>query len=460
MVANRALALLIGLLTALAVFLAAPPGTAQEVDAEPAPVTTADPAILLGHLKVLLRPLSLEELEVELDGWLTLLKVKITEVGATELKLVDLAALEEAEELPEEAADTEEPEAEPSETNAEPEPTTEELTAHLIVLRTEETALVERSGEVIQALEDKGGDGESATNFLDAISGLDTATDATSLLALARAQLSAWAKRDDGGKLWIKKGLAALFVLFVFWIISKFTGHAVERGFEKNPRISNLLANFARKTAGGLVTAVGLLMALATLGVPITPLLAAMGGGGFIIGFALQETLGNFASGMLIMVYRPFDLSDYVNVAGVEGTVKQLNLVSTTLVTLDNKLLVIPNKTVWGETITNYTGSDLRRVDMVFGIAYGDNIQKALDVLEQAAANHKLVLNDPAPAVHVDALGDSSVNLFCRPWVKTEDYWPVRWDLTRTVKERFDEEGISIPFPQQDVHYHPANTPV
>jgi small conductance mechanosensitive channel len=220
------------------------------------------------------------------------------------------------------------------------------------------------------------------------------------------------------------------------------------------------VTNFARKTAGGLVTAVGLLMALATLGVPITPLLAAMGGGGFIIGFALQETLGNFASGMLIMVYRPFDLSDYVNVAGVEGTVKQLSLVSTTLVTLDNKLLVIPNKTVWGETITNYTGSDLRRVDMVFGIGYGDDIQKALDVLEQTAANHELVLKDPAPAVHIDSLGDSSVNLFCRPWVKTEDYWAVRWDLTRTVKERFDTEGISIPFPQQDVHYHPTNTPV
>ena len=167
---------------------------------------------------------------------------------------------------------------------------------------------------------------------------------------------------------------------------------------------------------------VGVMLSLATLGVPLGPLMALVGGGGFILGFALQETLGNFASGMLIMVYRPFDVNDYVSVAGVEGTVKEMSLVSTSLLTIDNKVMVIPNKKAWGDTITNFTGKDTRRVDLVFGIGYEDDIQQAIDLLNEIAGEHELVLDDPAVAVHVDELADSSVNLFCRPWVKTKDY--------------------------------------
>ena len=145
--------------------------------------------------------------------------------------------------------------------------------------------------------------------------------------------------------------------------------------------------------------------------------------------------------------------------AGVEGTVKEMSLVSTTLLTLDNKVLVIPNKKAWGDTIVNFTGKDVRRVDLVFGIGYNDNIQHATEVLMEIAGAHQLVLDEPSVTVHVDQLADSSVNLFCRPWVKTEDYWTVHWDLTRQVKERFDAEGISIPFPQRDVHMHPESVP-
>ena len=146
-------------------------------------------------------------------------------------------------------------------------------------------------------------------------------------------------------------------------------------------------------------------------------------------------------------------------VAGVEGTVKEMSLVSTTLLSLDNKVLVIPNKKAWDDTIINFTGRDLRRVDLVFGIGYDDDIQQAIDVLKEVAGEHKLVLDDPAVTVGVDQLADSSVNLFCRPWVKTEDYWTVHWDLTHQVKERFDTEGISIPFPQRDVHTHREPVP-
>jgi small conductance mechanosensitive channel len=162
----------------------------------------------------------------------------------------------------------------------------------------------------------------------------------------------------------------------------------------------------------------------------------------------------------MIMVYRPFDVDDYISVAGVEGTVKEMSLVSTKLLTVDNKVLIIPNKKAWGDTIVNYTGRDIRRVDLVFGIGYGDDIQHATDVLMEIAGEHKLVLGEPPVMVHVDELADSSVNLFCRPWVKTSDYWAVRWDITRQVKDRFDAEGISIPFPQRDVHMHPESVPV
>ena len=332
----------------------------------------------------------------------------------------------------------------------------DELSEQVLELRTEETALIERIRLVIDALEEKGGDGQEAETFILAVSSLDTTTDSASFLALIRAQLTAWAKHDDGGKLWLKRGVLIIIILLFFRLVSKFVARKVERAFERNTRVSDLLTNFVGRTTGGLVKAIGYLMALAVMGVPITPLLAALGGGGFIIGFALQETLGNFASGMLIMIYRPFDLNDYVKVGGDKGTVKHMSLVSTTLVTLDNKLLIIPNKTVWGETITNITGIDLRRVDLVFGIGYDDDIEKALKVLMDEATSHELVLDDPLTTVHVDELGDSSVNLFCRPWVKTPNYWTVYWDLTRSVKERFYAEGISIPFPQRDVHVNPG----
>lgn len=266
------------------------------------------------------------------------------------------------------------------------------------------------------------------------------------------AEITNWAGRDDGGKLWVKRALVAAMILLIFWIASKFAGRVTARALSQNARASSLLENFARRTAGGVVFVVGVLMALSVLGVEIGPLMAAMGAGGFIVGFALQETLGSFASGLMIMVYRPFDVDDYINVSGFEGTVKEMSLVSTTLLTVDNKVLVIPNKKAWGDTIINFTGRDVRRVDLVFGIGYDDDILHAMGVLKQIASDHPLVLEQPALKIDVDELADSSVNLFCRPWVKTADYWNVRWDLTRQVKERFDAEGISFPYPQRDVH--------
>ena len=397
----------------------------------PKATTTSNATIPVDQLQVILRPLTKVELEVELRGWLELLQAKIGEVGDTELKLMSLTE---------------------SESN-------DTLKEQIRSLRMEETALAERATTVLDALKAKGGDVQTAEQFIAAVSDISETTDTASYRAAIVAEAVNWLKQDDGGKFWAKRSLLAVIILLVFWVMSKFAGRATARALARHPRASNLLENFARRTAGGVVFLIGILMAISALGVQVGPLMAALGAGGFIVGFALQETLASFASGLMIMVYRPFDVDDYVSVAGVEGTVKEMSLVSTTLLSLDNKVLVIPNKKAWDDTIINFTGRDLRRVDLVFGIGYDDDIQHAIDVLKEVAGEHKLVLDDPAVTVGVDQLADSSVNLFCRPWVKTEDYWTVHWDLTHQVKERFDTEGISIPFPQRDVHTHREPVP-
>jgi small conductance mechanosensitive channel len=156
----------------------------------------------------------------------------------------------------------------------------------------------------------------------------------------------------------------------------------------------------------------------------------------------------------MILMYRPYDIGNFVNVAGVSGTVSAMTLVSTTLTLPDNQTVVIPNNSIWGGIITNVTGSETRRVDMVFGIGYDDDIAKAQSILEKIVKDHPLVLGSPEPVIRVNELADSSVNFVCRPWTRTSDYWAVYWDITRQVKEQFDQNSVSIPFPQRDVHVH------
>ncbi len=157
----------------------------------------------------------------------------------------------------------------------------------------------------------------------------------------------------------------------------------------------------------------------------------------------------------MILYFKPFDVGDWVEVAGVSGSVASLNLVSTTINTGDNKKIIVPNNAIWGDVITNATGTEQRRVDMVFGIGYGDDMAKAQEILEKVISEHRAVLDDPAPNIRVHELADSSVNFIVRPWVKTDDYWSTYWDVTRKVKEEFDAAGVSIPFPQSDLHiYH------
>ncbi|NQX89985.1 MAG: mechanosensitive ion channel family protein, partial [Halioglobus sp.] len=219
-------------------------------------------------------------------------------------------------------------------------------------------------------------------------------------------------------------------------------------------RMSTLLKSMLASISGAVVLGVGFLMALSQVGISLGPMLAGLGVAGFIVGFALQDTLGNFAAGGMILIYRPYDVGDVVEVAGAFGSVKKMSLVSTTITTMDNQTLVVPNSKIWGDVIKNVTAQRVRRVDMEFGIGYGDDIEKAEKILQDIIRGHKLVLGSPEPTIKLHSLGDSSINFVVRPWVKTLDYWDVYWDVTKDVKVRFDREGISIPFPQRDVHLY------
>ena len=216
--------------------------------------------------------------------------------------------------------------------------------------------------------------------------------------------------------------------------------------------LDNLLVNFVCSISYTLMMLMVIIAALDQLGVDTTSLIALLGAAGLAIGLALQGSLQNFASGVLLIVFRPFKTGDYVDIAGTSGTVREINIFSTTLNTPDNKETIVPNGAIYSGLITNYSSKAERRVDMVFGIGYGDDLLKAKSVLKEILDADQRILKDPGATIAVAELGDSSVNFAVRPWVKSADYWGVLFDITEQVKLRFDAEGISIPFPQMDVH--------
>ena len=263
--------------------------------------------------------------------------------------------------------------------------------------------------------------------------------------------LSAWVV-DNGGSMFFSVLIFVIIVL-AFYKLAQFTHRLLSRAMASaHVQVSQLLHRMILSTTRSVIIALGLLIALSQLGISLGPLLAGLGIAGFVIGFALQDSLSNFASGIMILIYKPFDVGDLVEVGGVFGTVCHMSLVNTTVLTIDNQTLVVPNNNIWQNVIKNVTAQDTRRIDMVFGIGYSDDIPKAEKILEEILETHKSVLEDPEPIVRLHELGDSSVNFAVRPWVKTDDYWPVYWDITRAVKLAFDAQGVSIPFPQRDVH--------
>ncbi|ROQ19448.1 mechanosensitive ion channel family protein [Marinimicrobium koreense] len=217
-------------------------------------------------------------------------------------------------------------------------------------------------------------------------------------------------------------------------------------------KLDSILIEFTQTIAKVLLLIFVIVAALDQLGVNTTSLIAVLGAAGLAIGLALQGSLQNFAAGFLLLVLRPFKAGDYVEAAGTAGMVEKISIFSTILRTPDNKEVTVPNGSIYSDNIVNYSARDTRRVDMVFGISYGDDLKKAKEVMMAALTSDERVLEDPAPNVAVSALADSSVNFIVRPWVKTEDYWPVYWDMTEKIKVELEANGMSIPFPQRDLH--------
>ncbi|QDV09580.1 Small-conductance mechanosensitive channel [Planctomycetes bacterium Poly30] len=247
--------------------------------------------------------------------------------------------------------------------------------------------------------------------------------------------------------------LLFLLILIIAKVLARIAGRIVRRAVARSAKnASELFKAFIENTVSNVVFILGLILALQNLGLDVAPLIAGVGVVGFIVGFALQDTLGNFAAGIMLLTYRPFDVGDFVEVAGKEGTVDSMTLVSTTLMTLDNQRLTIPNGKIWGDVIRNATANDRRRMNETVGIGYDDDIARAEAVAMEVAKSLQHVLADPEPQVLVTSLGDSSVNLSIRAWVPTKEYFGSCCELRRSVKLRFDAEGISIPYPQRDVH--------
>lgn len=216
--------------------------------------------------------------------------------------------------------------------------------------------------------------------------------------------------------------------------------------------ISQLLKETLISMTGTVVFLIGLLVALAQVGVSVAPMIAGLGVVGFIVGFALQDTLSNFASGAMILAYRPFDTGDFIAAGDAEGTVLKMNLVNTTIVTIENKVLIIPNSKIWGGVIMNVTGQKLRRTDIIYRVSYSDDVDVVQRILEELIDADERWLDDPEPLVRLKQYSESSIDFMVRAYAKTDEFWEAVWALNKSVKKRFDEEGITIPFPQREVH--------
>ena len=247
------------------------------------------------------------------------------------------------------------------------------------------------------------------------------------------------------------KVIGAIIILILGRIAAGIGRKVVRKVLEKS-KTDPAVVSFVGSMIYFLILIFAVLAALAKFGIQTASFVAILGAAGFAIGFALQGSLANFAAGVLILVLRPFKVGNFIDGAGVAGTVKAIQLFTTVLATPDNIKIMVPNGKLFGDTIKNFSGFDTRRVDLVIGIGYTSDIQKANDVLINLVKEDTRILSDPPPKVAVSELADSSVNFVVRPWVKRQDYWGVKFDLTRKIKEAFDENGIEIPFPQQVVH--------
>jgi small conductance mechanosensitive channel len=250
-----------------------------------------------------------------------------------------------------------------------------------------------------------------------------------------------------------KPVLAAIIILVIGRVVAGWARRLTRKGLQRGEVDATLVPFLAKLVYWG-VMAVVVIAALNRLGVATTSVVAIFGAAGIAVGLALKDTLANFASGVMLLVFRPFDVGEVVEIGGTVGKVQEIGIFATTINTGDNVKITMPNSQVYGGKISNYSDNETRRVDLVMGVGYDDNIQTAIDTIRRIVTNHELVLADPEPQIAVSNLGDSAVDLVVRPWCNNADYWTVRFDLTRSLKEGLEAAGCSIPYPQRDVHMY------
>jgi len=250
---------------------------------------------------------------------------------------------------------------------------------------------------------------------------------------------------------WSIKIITALLILFIGRWLARLLVR-MSRNLMRKSQLDQMLIDFIGNILYALLLVVVILAALDQLGVKTTSALAILGAAGLAIGLSLQNSLSNFAAGVMLIVFRPFKAGDYVEAAGVGGIVESITIFTTVMRSGDNREIIVPNGQIYSGTITNFSARDTRRIDMVFSIGYEDDIKLAKSLFETALGQEQRILPEPAPVIMVMELGASSVDLAVRPWVKSSDYWTVRSDLLENIKAAFDANGISIPYPQQDVH--------
>ena len=248
---------------------------------------------------------------------------------------------------------------------------------------------------------------------------------------------------------------SAILILVAGLLITKILVNVL-KGLLRNAKVDSMLIGFIGSLTKAALLLFVLVASLDRLGVNTTSLIAMLGAAGLAVGLALQGSLQNFASGVLLIIFRPFQVGNFIDAGGISGTVEKITIFNTIMLTPDNREIIVPNGAVYSGTITNYSARATRRVDMVFGISYGDDIKKARDILMETLEADERVLKDPAPQVELMELANSSVNFVVRPWVNAGDYWPVKFDMNKKIKLALDANGISIPFPQMDIHMDQA----
>ena len=250
--------------------------------------------------------------------------------------------------------------------------------------------------------------------------------------------------------------ITAIAIFYIGRVVVKLLMRGLDRVLQ-GQEVDKTLQTFVTNLVSMVLMMFVVIAAISALGIQTTSFIAVLGAAGLAIGLALQGSLSNFASGVLIVTFRPYKVGDWVEAAGISGSVEEVQILTTVLKTGDNKQVIVPNGQIMNSVITNYSANDRRRIDMVIGVSYDDDIDTVRKTLEELVAADDRILADPACTIAVSELADSSVNFVVRPWAATADYWGVKFDLTEAIKKRFDKEGISFPFPQQDVHLYKAS---